>query len=645
MLKNTSVAVYLLAAFFLLQGFFDIQTEPIKTIKAQFENGLEQLDESLNAYSEAADRLDTTSAAVAALQKAHLEARLAYKTVEYLIEYIDPQAAKKSLNGAPLPYPEPAAPKLIELQPVGLQVLDDLIFGETPFENKTDIKRLIANLRADMHALRPQLVAQPLTHRHIFEAARRELVRIFTLGVTGFDTPGSANALPEARAAFTGLEQAIRCYLPLLDAQDRGLAIVLDARLSYTADYLRQPHGFEDFDRLNFLTQHINPLYEILYHAHRKLGIETIDEVEKLPQAVNYHATGIFDSAFLNAGYFAAMKMDAPGMDKRVALGRLLFFDPVLSSDNRSSCASCHQPEKAFTDGLEKSLARDGKHTVRRNAPTLLNSVYSEHYFHDLREPGLDRQILHVVRDSNEFATDYVQITNKLSLSSEYRKYFLEAYPEVRHQPVSAYTISNALAAYVASLNSFDSPFDQYATGKTGVIAPEVARGFNLFMGKAACGTCHFAPVFNGTVPPVYTESESEVLGVPVSAAPNAPVDPDLGRFDNLKPRDAASFYRHSFKTPTVRNAALTAPYMHNGVYKTLEEVVDFYNKGGGQGLGIVLEHQTLPFDNLQLTPQEQKDLVSFMNALTDSNLQRFSVPDKLPEFDQKPEWNARLRK
>jgi cytochrome c peroxidase len=147
-------------------------------------------------------------------------------------------------------------------------------------------------------------------------------------------------------------------------------------------------------------------------------------------------------------------------------------------------------------------------------------------------------------------------------------------------------------------------------------LAAEERRGFNLFMGKARCGTCHFAPLFNGTVPPGFTESEVEVIGVPARASRHAPLDPDRGAGAS----DRAPLHDFAFKTPTVRNVAVTAPYMHNGVFRTLAEVVEFYDAGGGAGLGLRVPNQTLSADSLHLTLREKRDLVAFMRALTDTS-------------------------
>jgi cytochrome c peroxidase len=140
---------------------------------------------------------------------------------------------------------------------------------------------------------------------------------------------------------------------------------------------------------------------------------------------------------------------------------------------------------------------------------------------------------------------------------------------------------------------------------------PNEVNGFNLFMGKAKCATCHYMPLFNGTFPPRYMKIESEVIGVPQSIAKNV-VDTDMGRYDIIK----TPAFKHAFKTTTVRNASRTAPYMHNGVFTMLEQVIDFYDKAGGAGLGMNLDNQTLPTDKLNLTTKEKKDIIAFIGAL-----------------------------
>jgi cytochrome c peroxidase len=179
--------------------------------------------------------------------------------------------------------------------------------------------------------------------------------------------------------------------------------------------------------------------------------------------------------------------------------------------------------------------------------------------------------------------------------------------------------MTKAIAMYIRSLPRWNAPFDRYARGENDALEPAAKRGFNLFMGKAACATCHFPPAFNGTVPPRYLDSESEVLGTPEKF----PIGPtDRLRLDADPGRALIHFnaiFQGAFKTPSLRNVALTAPYMHNGGMETLEAVMDFYNAGGGTGLGLDVPHQTLPGDSLGLTRREMDDVIAFMRSLTDT--------------------------
>jgi len=171
----------------------------------------------------------------------------------------------------------------------------------------------------------------------------------------------------------------------------------------------------------------------------------------------------------------------------------------------------------------------------------------------------------------------------------------------------------------VLSLQSFNSPFDEYVRGEKSDISAEVREGFNLFMGKAACGTCHFAPTFAGLVPPSFIHSESEILGVLKNPHADS-LDADMGRNANGISNESAWIYDRSFKTTTVRNVELTAPYFHNGAYSSLNEVLDFYNEGGGEGKGLTVSNQTLSPDPLDLTDDEMNAIIAFMKSLTDNS-------------------------
>jgi len=620
----------------------DLLATALESAQANYQQGVDAFLQSSAQYLSAARAFEQQALPAEKLQATHLQTREAFKRVEYLLEYLDHEAIKLSLNGAPLPSLVPKIPEIKIIEPSGLQLLDELMFLEDPAEVPEEILEQVGMLHEELTELLPYLGSTRLQHRFLFEAARQEIVRIFTLGLTGFDTPGgSAQAVRENEVALQAVYAGLKGYLPAIETRDEALADDLSMLFEEAIAYLQAHSDFETFDRLHFLKAYTNPLYEKLLEVHQALEIETIDEVQNRPQPFHYEATNLFGNDFLNVDYYANIP-GAKTNEKRIELGRLLFFDPILSENNERACASCHNPQLAFTDGLDKSLAMNGEGKINRNAPTVINSVYAERYFYDLREPVLERQIKHVVLDPKEFSTDFLAIEKKLKQSETYRRLFAEAYAEYPNYQLSKWSLSDALARYISFLSGFNSPFDQYVRGERKAIEPAVARGFNLFMGKAACGTCHFAPSFNGLVPPFYAESESEVLGVPEKPDTLNPVlDPDLGRFASSRPQDEAYFYQHAFKTTTVRNVALTAPYMHNGVYQSLDEVVDFYNRGGGAGMGMDLPHQTLPPDPLGLSPEEMSDLVAFMEALTDTTGMT-QVPTQLPSFEGHPEWNGR---
>jgi cytochrome c peroxidase len=276
--------------------------------------------------------------------------------------------------------------------------------------------------------------------------------------------------------------------------------------------------NFETFDRLHFIREYINPIFAKLYDSQIELNIEFQDEVSSIKQAVNFRAKEIFSTDFLNKYYYMNLSKRDDTKELQI-LGKTLFFDPILSANNKRACASCHDPKKAFTDGKAKSISFNFEGTVERNSPTLMNSVYSDRFFYDLRAQKLEDQVDHVITSSKEFDTDYTKIIDKLSSNSEYVAMFRKAYPHINSSKiVNKYTITTALAAYVGNLVSFDSDFDKYIRKEISEIDSSVIRGYNLFAGKALCGTCHFTPTFNGTVPPFFIETDSENLGVTVSS-------------------------------------------------------------------------------------------------------------------------------
>lgn len=607
---------------------------PLDIIKANFHADLDTFQMAIETLLASAKKINNNAASITQLQTDFKNARLAYKEVEYLLAYLDEEAMVYHINGAPLPKLEKHVPEIRIFEPSGLQAIDEIVFSDDPLAEKKHLVSLTEKMLKEYKGLKNIHKRDYFSDRQVFEAVRLQLVRILSLGITGFDTPGSLHALPEAKSSLHSLSQSMNLYLSYLNKKDPALSKKIVATFKEAIEYLQNNNDFDGFDRLTFTRDYIDPLFNMVLKVQLTLGVETFYEVSNIKSAINYEAEHIFATDFLDPLYYIRISKEQD-TDELAELGQMLFFDPILSKNNQRACASCHNPKRAFTDGRDKSLAFDFKGKINRNAPTVINSIYNDEFFYDLRVDQFDLQVDHVVFAEDEFNTDYEEIVKKLKQSEEYTARFHKVFGEQEgvYEVINSGSINSAIVAYVKRLASYNSELDQYIRGEVATYPEAAHRGFNLFMGKALCGTCHFAPTFSGLVPPGFTENEAEVIGVPATNDTlNPTIDPDLGKYGSGNMKGIADFHKFAFKTTTVRNAALTAPYMHNGVYNSLEEVVDFYNRGGGAGMGIDLPNQTLPFDNLNLTKQEQADLVAFMETLTDTT-GITTIPAELPKF------------
>lgn len=589
-------------------------------VKKIYLHNVERLDSALNQLKNTV----TANAPSADVQRTFSQARAAFKRIEFIAEYYNPYTVK-SMNGPNLPEVEFDDPNQRIIAATGFQVLEEVVFPAYETASQQEALKQINVLRSCMNRLRHVSEETDFTDTHLFNAMRQEVFRIITLGISGFDSPVAFRSMTEAAAALTGLQETFAVYQPRIGHQSPKLVEQLNQLFVRSQQYLQTHAGFDSFDRATFITTYANPLSAHLLDAQQELHIPFSRHL----QAVSATARTLFDKDAFNVNYFAP-DHQSHLTPARVELGKLLFFDPVLSGNGSRSCASCHKPEKAFTDGLPKSVAFNFEGKVSRNAPTIINAGLQRSLFHDMRVVYLEDQATDVMQNKAEMHGSMEKSVLQISRSDEYRQLFTNAFPEAPDETVSERNLKVALASYIRSLSGMNSRFDQYMRGDSTILSAGEKNGFNVFMGKAKCGTCHFMPLFNGTVPPNFDKSEAEILGVPKTADTLRPeLDADLGKFA-LYNKDLHKF---AFKTPTVRNAELTAPYMHNGVYQTLEEVVDFYNKGGGTGLGLNVPHQTLPADKLNLTETEKRDLIAFMQTLTDTSAA--NIPTRLPEFPQ----------
>jgi cytochrome c peroxidase len=277
-----------------------------------------------------------------------------------------------------------------------------------------------------------------------------------------------------------------------------------------------------------------------------------------------------------------------PTTPDKIALGKQLFFDPRLSGDNKMSCASCHVPERAFADGRPTAQGHDDK-PLARNTPSLLNVAFQSTFFWDGRAKTLEEQALIPVQSPEEMGQDLDELETELAAIPGYAEQFRSVFGTM----VTKETVGQALAAFERTLMSEPSPFDRYLKGEEDALSYDAQRGLELFRGEAGCVRCHHGPLL--------ADGEFHRLGVASADRGRAAVTD--------KPDDQGKF-----RTPSLRNVAETAPYMHNGSQRSLHQVVEFYLRGAPtSAAGLPLDVEPV----LGLSYSDVDALVAFLESLT----------------------------
>jgi cytochrome c peroxidase len=562
-------------------------------VKAYFNQNSDILIQKLRILETALDKKEP----LPQLQAHFAQARYAFKKTEALTEYYF-QGLTKRLNGPVLPDIKVEDGQV--LPPHGFQVIEQYLFSPDTIPTQT-LKNEIAVLITDVLFTKKSLSETAIQAHHFYELIQHHIIRIATQGIAGLDTPLSQYAMPEAVFSIQSLVDLSTLYHP-------NTPIAFTDNSKNAIKYLENNPDFNSFDRLTFIKQYLMPMSD---HFKKTLSPQYITPKNSKPNP-NMALKDMLEGKDWNADFFTTYTMSHTN-EPKVALGKALFFEKGLSKNGLMSCGTCHQPDKQFTDGLKKAADFVHNGSLARNTPTIYYAGLQNNQFYDMRSIYLEDQIETVINNKSEFNLSSAKVVEKVLKNAEYAQLLKTAFPDKKEY--GSFDIRNAIAAYVRSQNPFSSPFDDYMRGDSTALSQEAIRGFNLFMGKAKCGACHFIPIFNGTVPPWFNKSESEVIGVPaINVFKKARIDPDLGRYGISKLEEL----KYAFKTPTVRNAAQTAPYMHNGVYDKLEDVIEFYHIGGGVGIGIDLPNQSLPFDNLVLDNAEKQALIRFIQALSD---------------------------
>lgn len=332
---------------------------------------------------------------------------------------------------------------------------------------------------------------------------------------------------------------------------------------------------------------------------------------------------------------------DNPQSSVKIELGKQLFFDPRLSADGTISCASCHQPKRAFTDGRPTAVGIGGQ-VGPRNAPTVLNAAYYSSLFHDGRAENLETQALGPLTNPMEHGLqDYRAILKLLWTDPDYRRLLPAAFG-IAPEKATAKEIGKAIASYERTLVCADTPFDRYLYGgDQRALSKSAQRGLRIFRRKGNCANCHEI----GLNDSLFTDNRFYNLGVGfhrlktkfsrfAKAHKQAAANPNIDPASVYSQRERSELGRYlvtgqvsdigKFRTPTIRNISLTGPYMHDGSLRTLEDVVEYYNRGGEKN--PFLDPAIYP---LHLTHQETTDLVAFLQSL--SNPECLFDPGRFP--------------
>lgn len=273
---------------------------------------------------------------------------------------------------------------------------------------------------------------------------------------------------------------------------------------------------------------------------------------------------------------------DNPSTPEKVALGKQLFFDTRLSLDHTISCASCHDPAKGFSNGDQFASGVGGK-KGGRNSPTVINSAFQKFQFWDGRANTLEEQALGPMQNPIEMNMKLDEILERLNKIEGYKQQFQKVFGT----DVTADSLAKAIAAYERTVLSGDAPYDKFKAGDKSALSESAQNGLKIFLGKANCSSCHSGPNF--------TDNTFHNIGVPGTDEGRSAINKSVGD-------------KGAFKTPTLREIARTAPYMHDGSLKTLEEVMAHYVKGGTPH--PQLDEEIFP---LKLTPEEVKDVITFL--------------------------------
>ena len=572
------------------------------------------------------------------IRKGIEESRIRLKNIDFWLRYFEPNAYRKINGPLPVEWENEVFEKFerpYRREGAGLS-LAELSLNQPQLIRDSLLALIDRSLEAVKTFEADSITSQLNGYSHFFLANRLFLLNLAAIYTTGFECPDTSRIIPELKSMLQGTKNIYEYYnqsFPEFPLSVEYLELYQKAMRFVNG----QSDSFSVFDQFSFIKDFINPLFGLNQQFINSYNVTSLNFND---YTLNNNIRSIFEKSLYTSqsikGIYS-MVQDENTLREIRYIGKLLFYDPILSGNNKRSCASCHKPTEYFTDTtISTPLQFDREHHLQRNAPTLINSIYNHLIMLDGKHISLQAQGKDVMTNAAEMNSNEKELIRKVLSCKEYReafKSFLKLTPEEKEITINH--ITSAITFYDGSYSRFYSPFDE-AMNNNAVVSEGVKRGFNLFMSRAKCATCHFVPNFNGVKPP-FIGSEFEVLGTPEDTLFTR-ISPDKGRWViNNAPETM-----HAFRTGSIRNAQYTKPYMHNGVFKTLEEVIEFYDAGGGQGKKMKVDNQTLSADSLKLTVADKKDLLTFMYSLNEAIIFE-EPPVALPASSDKSLNNRKL--
>ena len=552
--------------------------------------------------------------------------RMEMKSMDFWFRYLEPVAYKKVNGPLPVEWETEVFEKFekpYKREGAGL-TLSALYLDEKDLKKDSLVHLVQSSITACETYGADSITSQLNTYHHFFLCNRLFLLNLAAVYTTGFECPDTTRIVPELlkMLEITGETYAIFNN----DFPDKQLSAEYLALYKKTISFVQaQPLTFSNFDHFTFIKEFVNPLFALNQHFIKQYRVFSKSFVDYTLDKKN---TSLFNKALYNGqnpkGIFLRVD-DSVALAEIDHLGKLLYYDPILSENNLRSCNSCHKATQYFTDTLHTTaLQFNRKDHLARNAPSLINAKFNHLVMLDGKHISLQDQVNDVMTNPLEMGSLDKGMLKKILSCKEYKDAFtrlLQYTPQ--EEEITLEHIVSAITFYYSKFSSYYSPFDEAMEGSK-KLDGSAWQGFNLFMSKAQCATCHFVPHFNGIKPP-YVSTEFEVLGVPADKNYKQ-LSADKGRYNINSSKETL----HAIRTGSIRNARYTKPYMHNGVFSTLEEVIDFYDAGGGAGHGLVVPNQTLSSDSLHLSATEKASLLSFISSLTEK-IEFERPPNTLP--------------